>query len=102
MGLTIRSAVRWAAAALLFVGQASAQRPGANVPGVTPGGNNPGSTRGGNPSGSNPPTSTDPNLNPPPQAIRPLILYGRIAMDDGGSVPRDVAIERFCGGNLRI
>ena len=64
---------------------------------------------GGNTSGRGTvgPGNTNPNTignqpnAPYPGLNQPIFLSGRIMMDDGSEVPRNVAIERVCGATVR-
>lgn len=100
-------ALTLAAACLLLLEPGFGQRGG---PGTSPappsgGGTQPG---GGNTGGRGPtqtPTTSPDTGNQQNQQqgpTRPIFLTGRIMMDDGSELPRNVAIERVCGNNPHI
>lgn len=92
-----------AAASVLFVNPSFGQRggpspaPPSNGGGTSPGGNT--GTRGPSTGNTTNPNTigNQPNSNPTP--TQPIFLTGRVMMDDGSELPRNIVIERFCGGN---
>lgn len=95
-----------AAAGMLLLRPGFGQRSGASTPPPSSGGTTPGGTPGGGrgPStgqGNTPNTGVDrtsPNTTP----TRPILITGRVMMDDGSEMPHNIAIERVCGASPRI
>lgn len=88
-------------AALLVQSAIGQQRGGSTAPPpASTGGTAPGNT-GTRPGNTTPLPSTQPNSTNPIQT-RPILISGRVMMDDGSEVPRNLAIERACGGSVRI
>jgi tetratricopeptide (TPR) repeat protein len=90
------------AASLFLTGPGFGQHGGSNnpAPPSTGGATTPGGSTG--PRGPGVGTTTGPGTigtQPGTETPRPIFLTGRVMMDDGAEVPRNIVIERFCGGN---
>lgn len=96
-----------AAACLVLLEPGFGQRSGTGTP-STPPSTGGGATPGGNTGGRGPTPSTTPTpdtgnqQNPNQNMTRPIFLTGRVMMDDGSELPRNVTIERVCGNNPHI
>jgi tetratricopeptide (TPR) repeat protein len=95
-----------AAAVFSLLEPAVSQRSGGSTPappsgGTAPGGNTGGPSRGPGNTNQTPNPIGQQNQNNP-QPTQPIFLSGRIMMDDGSELPRNVAIERVCGSTVRI
>lgn len=100
--MTIITSIRFAVIVGLFslllepaVGQRGTSSPAPPSGGSTPG------------RGTVGPGNTNPNTignqpTPSPGLTQPIFLSGRIMMDDGSEVPRNVPIERVCGVTVRV
>lgn len=73
---------------------------GTSGPAPPSGGNSSGRGTVG-PGNNNPNTIGNQPTYPYPGQTQPIFLSGRIMMDDGSEVPRNVAIERVCGASVR-
>src|SRR5689334_12242979 len=74
---------------------------GASSPAPPSGGNTLGRGTVG-PGNTNPNTIGNQPTAPYPGLTQPIFLSGRIMMDDGSEVPRNVPIERVCGATVRV
>jgi Tfp pilus assembly protein PilF len=59
--------------------------------------------RGGSGASSNPPRPNTPPRTPttPDAAIQPMFISGKVLLENGGTLPEPVAIERVCNGVTR-
>lgn len=73
---------------------------GPSSPAPPSGGSTPGRGTVG-PGNTNPNTIGNQPPAPSPGLTQPIFLSGRIMMDDGSEVPRNVVIERVCGATVR-
>lgn len=94
------------ATSLLLMGPALGQRAGSSTPAPpSTGGTVPGGTTGGR--GPTQGNTTTPNTvgnqpNGNPTVGRPIYLTGRVMMDDGSELPRNINIERVCTGQPHV
>jgi len=91
--------VATAGALLLLLEPAIGQRGSSGSPPPSAGNNTGRGTTGPNNNGPNT-IGNQPNQTYP-MPTQPIFLSGRVMMDDGSEVPRDVAIERVCGPTVR-
>jgi len=99
------SVLTLAAACLVLLEPGFGQRSGTGTTSSPPsgGGTNTGGNTGGRGTTQTAPTTpNNGNQQSPTQGQTPIFLTGRVMMDDGSELPRNISIERVCGNTPHI